>query len=75
MELKFCYIIGMDKKSLRQSNPFLADPKKRERAFIDAAVTSSAVEGIRVRFKKTKNNGKEGVKAYRPSSKPAAISK
>jgi len=65
----------MEKKCLIESNPYLANQVKREKAFIDAAITSSAVEGIRVQFKKIKNNGKDGIKAYRPSSKHAAISK
>ena len=58
----------MKKKSLNESNPYLTDIKKRELAFIDAAITSSAAEGIRVRFRKQKNNGKGRFKAYRPST-------
>ncbi len=37
----------MKKKSLKETNPYLKDPKKYESALIKNVVTSSAVEGIR----------------------------
>lgn len=38
----------MRKKSLKETNPYLKDPKKYEEALIKNVITSSAVEGIRV---------------------------
>ena len=38
----------MKKKSLKETNPFLKDPKQYETALIANVITSSAVEGIRV---------------------------
>lgn len=38
----------MKKKSLKETNPHLKDPKKYEAALIANVITSSAVEGIRV---------------------------
>ena len=38
----------MPKKSLKETNPYLKDPKKYKAALIINVVTSSAVEGIRV---------------------------
>ncbi len=38
----------MPKKSLKETNPYLKDPKKYESALINNVVTSSAVEGIRI---------------------------
>jgi len=38
----------MKKKSLKDTNPFLKDPKKYEASLLVNVITSSAVEGIRV---------------------------
>ncbi len=38
----------MSKKSLKETNPYLKDPKKYEAALITNVVTSSAVESIRI---------------------------
>ncbi len=38
----------MIKKSLKDTNPYLKDPKQYEAALIANVITSSAVEGIRI---------------------------
>jgi hypothetical protein len=38
----------MKKKSLKETNPYLKDPKQYETALIANVITSSAVKGIRV---------------------------
>jgi len=38
----------MKKKSLKETNPYLKDPKQYEDALINNVITSSAVEGIRI---------------------------
>ena len=38
----------MKKKSLKETNPFLRDPKQYETALNANVITSSAIEGIRV---------------------------
>ena len=38
----------MKKKSLKETNPYLKDPKKYETALIKNVITSSAVEGIHI---------------------------
>lgn len=38
----------MKKKSLKQTNPYLKDPKKYKSSLIKNVITSSAVEGIRI---------------------------
>lgn len=38
----------MKKKSLKETNPYLKNPKKYETALIKNVITSSAVEGIRI---------------------------
>lgn len=38
----------MSKKSLKETNPYLKDPKKYEAALITNVVTSSAVESIHI---------------------------
>ena len=38
----------MRKKSLKETNPYLKNPKQYETALIANVITSSAVEGIRV---------------------------
>lgn len=35
-------------KSLKETNPYLKDPKKYETALINNVITSSAVEGIHI---------------------------
>lgn len=38
----------MPKKSLKETNPYLKDPKKYEASLITNVITSSAVESIRI---------------------------
>lgn len=38
----------MKKKSLKETNPYLKDPKQYEAALIKNVMTSSAVESIRI---------------------------
>lgn len=38
----------MKKKALKETNPYLKDPKKYEDSLITNVITSSAVEGIRI---------------------------
>lgn len=38
----------MKKKSLKETNPYLRDPRKYEASLVANVITSSAVEGIRV---------------------------
>jgi len=38
----------MKKKSLKDTNPYLKDPKKYEASLVANVITSSAVEGIRI---------------------------
>ena len=38
----------MKEKSLIETNPFLSDPKKRNKAFLITASSSIAVEGVRI---------------------------
>jgi len=40
--------LTMRKKSLKETNPYLKDPKQYEEALIKNVISSSAVEGIRV---------------------------
>jgi hypothetical protein len=47
----------MKKKSLKETNPFLRDPKQYESALIANVITSSAVEGIRVTPSQLKQKG------------------
>jgi hypothetical protein len=47
----------MKKKSLKETNPFLRDPKQYESALIANVITSSAVEGIRVTPSQLKKKG------------------
>ena len=43
------------KTKLSDANPYLRDPVKRERAVLKSVASSSAIEGIRVSFKKPLN--------------------
>ena len=43
------------KLKLSATNPYLRDPLKRERALFESAVSSSAIEGIRVPLKGLRN--------------------
>lgn len=45
---KLQYNLIMSKKSIKETNPYLKDPKKYEAALITNVVTSSAVESIRI---------------------------
>jgi len=50
------------KKSLKETNPFLRDPKPYEAALVANIITSSAVEGIRVTPSQLK---KKSLKSHR----------
>jgi len=52
----------MRKKSLKETNPYLKDPKKYEASLIINVITSSAVEGIRITSAKLL---KKGIKSQR----------
>ena len=53
----------MSEKPLSETNPYLQDPKEREKLIVIAASTSSAIEGIHVPLKII-------AKALRPDWKP-----
>lgn len=44
---------------LTDVNPYLRDPIKRERAVLKSVASSSAIEGIRVSFKKPVNGAEK----------------
>ena len=48
-------IIEFVGSKLSDVNPYLRDPVKRERALLKSVASSSAIEGIRVSFRKTPN--------------------
>ena len=47
-------LLNMVKKSLRETNPYLKDPHKRQADLHRCVISSSAVEGIHVSLRKTK---------------------
>jgi hypothetical protein len=54
---------------LSEVNPYLRDPVKRERAVLKSVASSSAIEGIRVSFRKPPNGpGKPSAKKTRVKS-------
>ncbi len=53
----------MKKKSLKETNPYLKDPKQYEYALIANVITSSAVEGIRITPSQLKKRGLKSLRS------------
>ena len=61
----------MSSKSLKQSNPFLADPMKREKGLWTTVASSTAIEGIRVARDKVVTKSPKTATRRRKTSKSA----
>lgn len=59
----------MTSKSLRQSNPFLSDPMKREKGLWTTVASSTAIEGIQVSRDKVVTKSPKDATRRRKTSK------